>query len=316
MDAFTVEEADLGTRLDQFLCERMEGLSRARIQLSIQQGKVLVNGRPGKASYRLRSGDVLQAEAAPALPLKASPEAIPLEILLENEHVVAVNKPSGMVVHAGAGIRDGTLVNALLHRYGAGLSTGSAEERPGIVHRLDRFTSGVILVARSDLAHQHLAAQFAGRTVEKTYYALVHGTMAKVHGVIESPIRRDPVHRARMQAIRAPSPPSKGLSRAGRTAVTEWRVDTAYAGYSLLKVHIHTGRTHQIRVHMASVGHPVVGDRLYGAPAQPEGMPRPERYFLHAGSIVFIHPVSNERIEVKAPLPEDFLQVLAILPVS
>jgi 23S rRNA pseudouridine1911/1915/1917 synthase len=313
MDAFVVEEQDAGKRLDQFLCEHFEGLSRARIQLAIQQGKVRVNGAAAKASCRLRVGDALLAEPVAPPALKASPEAIPLEILYEDESVVAVNKPAGMVVHAGAGVREGTLVNALLHRYAGALSSGSADERPGIVHRLDRFTSGVILVARTDQAHQHLAAQFSGRTVEKTYYALVHGTMGAAHGVVDRPIRRDPVQRARMQAVRNPEGAERAGGRAGRSAVTEWSLHQEYAGFSLLEVRIHTGRTHQIRVHLASIGHPVVGDRLYGAPVQPEGIPRPERYFLHAGRIAFMHPLRGDRVELSAPLSPDFAQLLESL---
>jgi 23S rRNA pseudouridine1911/1915/1917 synthase len=198
--SFTITEADTGERLDHFLSRQFEGYSRARIQFWIEEQRVQVNAAPAKASHRLRSGDTVEAEPVAAPALKATPEAINLRVLYEDSDVVAINKEPGMVVHAGAGVREGTLVNALLHRYGLGLSAGSDAERPGIVHRLDRFTSGVILVARNDYSHQQLAAQFAGRTVEKRYLALVHGELKMESGSIEKAIGRDPVHRARMSA--------------------------------------------------------------------------------------------------------------------
>jgi len=207
---------------------------------------------------------------------------------------VAINKPAGMVVHAGAGCRSGTLVNALLHRFKS-LSGLSGELRPGIVHRLDRYTSGVILVARHDAAHRRLAEQFAGRQVEKLYIALVHGAVKQEQGRIEKPIARDPVRRVRMTAR---------LGR-GRTALTEYRVLQRFRRFTLLEVRIGTGRTHQIRVHMAGIGHPVVGDRLYGAPAEVEGMPALGRYFLHARRIQFRKPSTGDPVTVEAPLPEE-----------
>ncbi len=301
MQQFQISDSEVGQRLDHFLAGHMtaEGdtgtVSRARIQQWIMAGLARVNGTASKPAYRLRAGDAVEVEPAPAPPLHATPEDIPLQVLYEDADLAAIDKPAGMVVHAGAGIREGTLVNALLHRYGGGLSSGSAQERPGIVHRLDRFTSGVILVARNDYCHQHLAAQFAGRSIEKHYLALVHGAVREQHGTIDKPIARDPVHRARMSA----------RQRAGRSALTEWTVLRRFAGYTFLDLRIGTGRTHQIRVHLASIGHPVVGDRLYGAPAQPTGMPTPERYFLHAHRIAFTHPRTGERVEVLAPLTND-----------
>lgn len=303
----TITLETTGKRLDQFLSERLGDVSRSRIRTWIKEGRVRVNGNPVKSSYRLRESDAVEAEPAPLPLLKAEAEEIPLVVLYEDDDVVAIDKPAGMVVHAGAGIHSGTLVNALLHRYGGQLSTGSAEERPGIVHRLDRFTSGVILVARNDLAHQSLAHQFASRAVEKEYLTLVHGRVLSQTGHIEKPIGRDPVHRAKM-SIR---------SKMGRFALTEWQVERRFDGYAFVRIRIGTGRTHQIRVHMASIGHPVVGDRLYGAPQRPEGLPAPSRYFLHAHRIVVSHPRNGTRLEVISPLPPDieaWMSLLSPLP--
>jgi 23S rRNA pseudouridine1911/1915/1917 synthase len=207
---------------------------------------------------------------------------------------VAIDKPAGMVVHSGAGVHSGTLVNALLHRF-ASLSRSAGEMRPGIVHRLDRYTSGVLLVVKNDAAHQRLAEQFASRKVEKTYLALVHGTVKQDHGRIEKPITRDPRQRTRMTAR---------LSR-GRAAWTEYRVLRRFPGFTFLEVRIGTGRTHQIRVHLASIGHPVVGDRLYGAPAKVAGQPALPRFFLHAHRIRFQQPSTGEPVTIESPLPPD-----------
>jgi 23S rRNA pseudouridine1911/1915/1917 synthase len=218
-------------------------------------------------------------------------------VLYEDADVIAINKPAGMVVHTGAGRHSGTLVNAVLHRFGK-LSGVGGELRPGIVHRLDRFTSGVILIARNDTAHRHLAEQFASRQVEKIYVALVHGALKSDAGRITAPITRDPVTRVRMTAR---------LAR-GRQASTSYQVLKRFKEYTLLEVKIGTGRTHQIRVHLASIGHPVVGDKLYGAPASELG-----RYFLHARQIAFTGPVTGERITIAAPLPPDLVAYLDAL---
>jgi 23S rRNA pseudouridine1911/1915/1917 synthase len=263
----------------------------------IEQGRVLVNGSAGKRSYALKGGEKIEVQPGELPPLKATPEDIALEILYEDADVIAVNKAAGMVVHTGAGRHSGTLVNALLHRFGK-LSGVGGELRPGIVHRLDRFTSGVILIARNDAAHRNLARQFAARQVEKTYVALVHGKMKDDRGSIEAPIARDPVRRIRMTAR---------LAR-GRHASTSYRVLERFEKFTLLEVKIGTGRTHQIRVHLASIHHPVVGDTLYGAPASKLG-----RYFLHAREISFTSPSSGQRVTVTAPLPgelEDYLGAL------
>ncbi len=243
----------------------------------------------------LKDGQEVEVEPAEPPPLKAFAEELPFEVLYEDEAVIAVNKPAGMVVHAGAGNYAGTLVNALLHRYGS-LSQTSGPLRPGIVHRLDRFTSGVILVARTDAAHRALAAQFAARTVEKTYLALVHGAVKAEQGRVDKPVTRDPVRRVRMTAA---------LGR-GREARSEYRVLRRCQDYTLLEVRIGTGRTHQIRVHLASIGHPVAGDRLYGAPAKAP-VPAPGRYFLHAQRLRFVSPGTGGAVTVEAPLPADLV---------
>jgi 23S rRNA pseudouridine1911/1915/1917 synthase len=216
--------------------------------------------------------------------LKAEPEDLPVEILYEDDAVIAIYKPAGLTVHAGAGAYSGTLVNRLVHHFQS-LSKAGGEMRPGIVHRLDRGTSGVLLVAKTDAAHRALAAQFASRTVEKTYLALVEGRVAADSGRVNTPITRDPVRRTRMTAK---------LGH-GRAAITEYRVVRRFERFTYLQVRIGTGRTHQIRAHLSSIGHPVAGDRVYGAKTA-------ERFFLHAWRIVFVTPATGERVEVEAPL--------------
>ncbi len=284
-----------GKRLDHFLQERLKEFSRSRIQSWIKDGRVLVNGGPGKASLLLRGGERIEVSPGPLAPLKATPENLPIEVLYEDESVIAVNKPAGLAVHAGAGLHAGTLVNRLVHRFEA-LSQLGGELRPGIVHRLDKETSGVLLVARTDAAHRALAAQFASRTVEKMYLALVHGVVRADSGRITKPIARDPVRRTRMTARLG----------SGREALTEYRVRKRLERFTFLEVRIGTGRTHQIRVHLASIGHPVVGDRVYGAPPA-------ERLFLHAWRIGFESPATGERVLVEAPLPPELQDWLARL---
>jgi len=291
---FSTTTKQAGNRLDHVLHTHLPEFSRARLQDWIKRGRVLVNGSPARPSRTLREGDRIDVEPAELPPLRAAPEAIPLGVLYEDEHIVAIDKPAGMVVHAGAGAHAGTLVNALLGRFQS-LSALGGDLRPGIVHRLDRFTSGVILVAKNDAAHRALAAQFAGRQVEKTYLALVHGSVQADRGRIEKPIARDPRHRTRMTAR---------LGR-GRAAFTEYRVLRRFTGFTFLEVRIGTGRTHQIRVHLSSIGHPVAGDRLYGAPAKNEIQPPGDRFFLHAHRIRFQHPFTAQPLEIESPLPGD-----------
>jgi 23S rRNA pseudouridine1911/1915/1917 synthase len=286
-----------GLRLDHFLHTALPEYSRARLQDWIRAGRVLVDARAGKASQSLRGGEHIDVTPAPLVPLKAVAEDIPLDILYEDADVVAVNKPAGMVVHAGAGAHTGTLTNALVHRFGA-LSAMGGDSRPGIVHRIDRYTSGVLLVARTDAAHLSLARQFASRTVEKVYIALVHGEVKADTGRITKPITRDPVRRTRMTA----------RLDSGRTAITEYKVLRRFAKFTLLEVRIGTGRTHQIRVHLASIGHVVAGDKLYGAPAGPSA-----RFFLHAARITFDGPSTGARLTVEAPLPGELGEWLGSL---
>ena len=288
----TAEPDDAGQRLDQVLHERLPQFSRSRIQEWIRNGRVLVQGERRRASYPVRAGETMEVDPAEAPPLRATAEDIPLVVLYEDADVVAIDKPAGMVVHAGAGVHSGTVVNALLHRFGTLSGVGGAL-RPGIVHRLDRYTSGVLLVAKNDAAHRRLAEQFSGREVEKIYLALVHGRVKQESGRIERPIARDPARRTRMTARLG----------AGRAAWSEYRVLRRFEGFTLLEVRIGTGRTHQIRVHLASIGHPVAGDTVYGAPAKVEGRPPLGRYFLHAHRIRFRQPSTGEELAVVSPLP-------------
>jgi 23S rRNA pseudouridine1911/1915/1917 synthase len=298
---FEATAADTGKRLDQFLQERLREYSRSRIQQWVKSGRVRVNSHAQKPSFALRGGESIEVEPGELPSLHAYAEDIPLEILYIDSDLIAVNKPAGVAVHAGAGRHSGTLVNALLHHFQS-LSTVGGEERPGIVHRLDRETSGVLIVARTDRSHRHLAAQFSGREVKKIYLALVEGDMKKAQGSIETPIARDPVRRVRM---------TSRLGH-GRSASTEYKVLERFAGRTLLEVRIGTGRTHQIRVHMSSLRHPVAGDTLYGAAAAPYG-----RFFLHAQSIEFRSPSTGDRLKIEAPLPaelQDWLRELRAGP--
>ena len=302
-----------GERLDRFLVSQLPEISRARIQQLIADGRVRVNGAAAKPSLRLREGDQIELLGSPKRPpLKAFAEEIPLDIVYEDDALAVINKPAGMVVHAGAGAssQSGTLVNALLHRFGS-LSGVGGELRPGIVHRLDKDTSGLIVVAKNDLAHRRLAEQFSQRLVNKTYLALVHGWMKQEQGTIASAIARDRIRRTRMTT----------RERGGRAAVSHWRVlrriQSRFGKFSLLEIRIDTGRTHQIRVHLASLGHPVVGDTLYGAPRELKdtrgGKLALGRNFLHAAAIELQHPGSRAVLQFSRPLPpdlEDFLSHL------
>jgi len=297
--------------LDHFLASELTEISRVRVQQLIRQGKIAVDGNSAKASLRLRGGEQIAISGPVELPpLKAFAEDIPLDVVYEDADLAVINKPAGMAVHAGSG-KDGagsrgTLVNALLHRFGA-LSQASGELRPGIVHRLDKQTSGLMVVAKNDPAHRKLAQQFAARRVKKTYLALVHGWMKQEHGTVSESIRRDRLRRTRM-TTRGSAP--------GRSAVTHWKVVKETEGscgkFSLLEVTIETGRTHQIRVHLASLGHPVVGDTLYGA-RRNLGYGETVslgRNFLHASAIQFEHPTTQKMLAFRRPLPEDLQKFL------
>lgn len=303
----SLSEQDAGKRLDAFLAAHLAEVSRARVQEMIAAGKVLVNHAPAKPSLKLRGGERITILGdAQRAPLKAIAEEIPLDIVYEDDDLAVINKPAGMMVHAGAGASDdarnrGTLVNALLHHLKS-LSGVGGELRPGIVHRLDKETSGLIIVAKNDEAHRRLSAQFAGREVKKKYLTLVHGWVKKDSGTLTQSISRDPVRRMRMTT----------RLEGGRTAVTHYRVvrrlDTNFGKFTLLDVKIDTGRTHQIRVHVSAMGHPVVGDTVYGAPKQARGKSAAislPRNFLHSAELEFRHPRSGQVVALKAALPEE-----------
>ncbi len=312
-----------GWRLDQFLAGALDGVSRSRVQQLVEQGDVLVEGKREKASLKLRGGETVSVQGEQNInPLEARPEAIPLEIVYEDEDLAVLNKPAGMMVHAGSGATDearsgGTLVNALLHRFPDGLSTIGGELRPGIVHRLDKETSGLILIAKNDPTHEALAEMFATRQVTKTYIALTQGRLPEDGATIVAPISRDSVRRTRMTTRRL---------EGARPAVSHYRVveriETRFGAFTLARVRIETGRTHQIRVHMASISHPVVGDTLYGAPAKIIALPLSTtrkaprevlelgRNFLHSAELEFAHPTTGKVISLTSPLPEELGEFL------
>lgn len=271
-------------------------LTRSRVQHLINEGLVSVSGTRAKPALRLEPGQQVTVEVPPASEPSAAPEEIPLDILYEDGDILAVNKPAGMTVHPAAGHPSATLVNAIL-AHARDLSGVGGVLRPGIVHRLDRDTSGVILVAKHDAAHNDLARQLKERTVEKTYLALVEGTPKPRHGIVDAPIARDSRNRQRMAIVEG-----------GREAVTEYRVIERFRGVSLVEAQPKTGRTHQIRIHLAAIGHPIVGDRVYGHPSELVG-----RQFLHAARIAFAHPRTGERVDLEAPLAADLHHTLEML---
>jgi 23S rRNA pseudouridine1911/1915/1917 synthase len=313
--SFEADPAAAGKRLDFYLSQALPEISRARVQLLIDAGQVKVNGlvMPGKA--KLKGGETIEIEGQPhPEPLNATPEDLPLDLLYEDQYLAVVNKPAGMMVHAGAGSTDddrnrGTLVNALLFHLQK-LSGVGGELRPGIVHRLDKQTSGAIVVAKDDVTHRKLGEMFSERRVHKTYLALAHGHLTKTDTTVNLPIARDLVRRTRMTTRRAD----------GRTAVSHIhvleRLTTAYGQFTLVEVKIETGRTHQIRVHLQALGHPVVGDYLYGAPHVlrrpdvPEQTLELERNFLHAAELAFTHPRTGVELELKAPLAAELVGFL------
>ena len=293
-----------GLRLDRFLQSELPGHSRALLQKLIGQGHVLVNGTPGKSSHRMQLGDRVSVEIPPPRPLEAAPEAIPLEVLFEDGDLIVVNKPAGMVVHPAAGNAEHTLVNALLHHCRGQLAGIGGVQRPGIVHRLDKGTSGCLVVAKSDAAHQSLVAQFKSRAVKKIYRAVCWGKFERASGRIETVIGRSGHDRKKMSAKAA----------RGRPSLTDYRVLKQLAAFALVELTLHTGRTHQIRVHMAHIGHPVVGDSVYGRARSTLHAPRSTisvaRPLLHAYNLGFRHPRSGEFIEFIAPVPKEMQQIL------
>ena len=307
VERLEVPPAEAGERLDRFLARQFPTLSRTRLAALIHQGQVRIAGAAAKPARRVAPGEWVEIEVTPRAQIGARPVELPLEILYEDEDVVVVNKPAGLVVHPGAGTRaeEATLAGALVHRYGR-LSAQGGGERPGIVHRLDKGTSGVLVVARNDAAHRGLAAQFAARSVEKTYLALVHGKLKSAAGSIRLAVARDLRRRTRMTTRRRPG--------AGRASQTDWRALAVIGNFTLVEVALRTGRTHQIRVHFSALGHPVAGDTLYGAPKNPgvsgAAIAPLGRPFLHAARLAFAHPRSGSRVEARAPLPAELRRYL------
>jgi 23S rRNA pseudouridine1911/1915/1917 synthase len=333
-----------GKRLDLYLSKALPEISRARAQLLIDHNQVRVNGVPAKAKHKMHGGESIVVEGEPTpTPLRATPEDIPLTIVYEDKHLAVIDKPAGMMVHAGSGLSDdarssGTLVNALLFHFKDKLSDVGGALRPGIVHRLDKQTSGLIMVAKSDASHRALAEMFSERTLEKRYLALVHRTVKSDRGLIDLPIARDRVRRTRMTtrvpnqymttashgtpAQRHPDEPEVRSRRPNdpRPARSHYtvleRLHTTAGDFTLLDVKIETGRTHQIRVHMQSLGHPVVGDTLYGAPAKIPGIeteasgPTLHRNFLHAAHLRLNHPITQKPLELEAALPQELTDLL------
>jgi 23S rRNA pseudouridine1911/1915/1917 synthase len=307
----TVTGEDAGQRLDRLVARTCPELSRTRVQELIESGNVVLNGKAAKDAHKVHVGDQIEVLPAQRPPLRAEPESIPLSVLYEDDDVIAIDKPAGMTVHAGAGGSHGTLVNALLGR-GQELAQSEDPLRPGIVHRIDKETSGIVLVAKNDFAHAKLSEAFRLRTIQKTYLALVQGLLKEESGRIELAIARDPKHRNRMTARRAEHMPN------ARAARTDWRVLARIGPASLVQIQLHTGRTHQIRVHFSALRHPVVGDELYGAAMQlhvaQTNLPALGRNFLHAAKLAFAQPRSGEIVRLTAPLPSElraYLQKLA-----
>jgi 23S rRNA pseudouridine1911/1915/1917 synthase len=306
---FEAAAEDAGARLDAFLAARVEGVSRSTLKRAIDDGDVLVGGRAAKPSLKLKGGERVEVELPAPPPSEVEPEEIPLDVLHEDEEVVVVNKPAGLVVHPAAGVHSGTLANALAFHFGQLAGRGHSL-RPGIVHRLDRDTSGAIVVAKTPRAHESLSDQFRERTVFKSYAALVHGVTKEEKGRIEEPLARDPRNRTRMAVVRG-----------GRAALSLWRVRRHFTRFTLLDVQIKTGRTHQIRVHLAWIKHPVVGDETYGG-GRDRTLPDPAlrarvaslgRQFLHAERLGFHHPATGEWLGFTAPLPPDLSEFLDAL---
>lgn len=285
-----------GVRLDQFLANQQTGLTRSRLHALIAEGRVLLNGQPARPSQKVRQGDEVSLTVPPPRELDLAPQAIPLTVVYQDEAIVVVDKPAGLSVHPGPGHSDGTLVNALLARCPDIQGIGGVI-RPGIVHRLDKDTSGLMVAAKTEEAHQNLSAQFKEHTVIKGYLALSVGAVEPASGQIDAPIARDPRHRKRMAVVMG-----------GREARTRYRVAQRFDGYSLLEVYPETGRTHQIRVHLAYLGHPLLGDGVYG-----KRSPLLDRHFLHAHHLGFRRPTSGELIEFRSDLPDDLRRAVETL---
>ena len=299
-ECFVTEET-AGDRIDRFLSEQYEELSRSFLQKLLKSGDVMVGGRPVKASYRVAEGDLISFEMPEAVEPEIVPEDIPLDILYEDHDVILVNKPKGMVVHPAAGHYTGTLVNALMFHCKEDLSGINGVLRPGIVHRIDMDTTGVIIACKNDLAHNSIAAQLKEHSITRRYQAIVHGVLKDDEGVIDAPIGRSPKDRKKM-AVNYNN---------GKSAVTHYRVLGRFRDFTHIECRLETGRTHQIRVHMASIGHPLLGDSVYGPAKCPYEL---QGQTLHAGLLGFLHPRTGEYMEFSAPLPEYFEELLEKLP--
>jgi 23S rRNA pseudouridine1911/1915/1917 synthase len=306
---FKVDDASVDSRLDTYLASQIQTWSRARLQRLIENEDVVVNGQSAKASYRLRKGDEIEVELVVSPAEIFEPQKIPLDIVHEDEDLIVVNKPAGLVVHPAAGIHSGTLANALAFHF-QNLPASAGSIRPGIVHRLDRDTSGLLVVAKTEEALENLSEQFRDRTVFKSYIALVHGRVDNSSGRIDQPLARDPGNRTRMAVVRG-----------GRSAITLYKVRKHYHRFTLLDVELKTGRTHQIRVHLTWLHHPVVGDETYGGgrdnniqDARLRSMVRNlGRHFLHAERLAITHPKTGARLEFHAPLPDELSRLLTQL---
>ena len=289
-------EESKNQRLDAFLASSLDGLTRSQATRLIESGEVAVNGRAVSKSYKLAGGEDIAVTLPEPEPVEAVPQDIPLDVVYEDADVIVVNKPSGMVVHPAPGHPDGTLVNALLYHCAGTLSGVGGALRPGIVHRIDRDTSGLIIAAKNDAAHQYLSAQLADHTLARTYECIVVGALREDCGTVDAPIARHPTDRKRMAVVAG-----------GREAVTHWEVIARYPGYTHVRCRLETGRTHQIRVHMAYIGHPILGDTVYGAKKEVPGL---TGQCLHAVGLRFLHPRTHEVVELFCPLPEEFTRML------
>ena len=289
-------EESKNQRLDAFLASSLDGLTRSQATQLIESGEVAVNGRAVSKSYKLAGGEDVAVTLPEPEPVEAVPQDIPLDVVYEDADVIVVNKPSGMVVHPAPGHPDGTLVNALLYHCAGTLSGIGGALRPGIVHRIDRDTSGLIIAAKNDAAHQYLSAQLADHTLARTYECIVVGKLREDRGTVDAPIARHPADRKRMAVVAG-----------GREAVTHWEVIARYPGYTHVRCRLETGRTHQIRVHMAYIGHPILGDTVYGAKKEVPGL---TGQCLHAVGLRFLHPRTHEVMELSCPLPEEFTRML------
>ena len=291
----TAEES--GERVDALLARHLDGFSRSAAQRLIESGAVLLGGKPVKKNYTCSAGDEFTVTLPRLADVPLAAQDIPLDVVYEDDDLIVVNKPRGLVVHPAPGHPDGTLVNALLYHCGDSLSGVGGERRPGIVHRIDKDSSGLIIAAKNDFAHLALSAQLSDHSLRRTYEAVVRGRLREDSGTVDAPIGRHPTDRKRMAVT----------DKASRSAVTHWEVIARYKGYTHVRCRLETGRTHQIRVHMARIGHPLLGDFTYGAPAPDKGL---TGQCLHARQLRFVHPRTGEAVELEAPLPDYFLEVL------